>query len=295
MHAQPRQFSKILWVMPAILVLLVFVYWPLVQNFGFATLKWDIFTGGQEFVGAKNFEKLVYDPIFWRSLFNNLLYAVLSIGFQVFGALIVAACVESVRRAKLRNFLRALYFIPSAISLTVAGLLFYFMYEPNMGMLNAILDAVGLGQLAQPWLGQGSTAMVAIIAMSQWQGFGYSALLFAVAIQRIPTELYEAAAIDGIGPIRRFFTVTGPLVREMSGLMMIVTISGAFQVFNEVMVMTSGGPNNSTQVLVTWLYRSGFVRNDFGYAAAIAVVIFALTLIIGLFQLWYTQRKKVQW
>ncbi|MGO1570650.1 MAG: carbohydrate ABC transporter permease [Canibacter sp.] len=295
MHAQPRQFSKILWVMPAILVLLVFVYWPLVQNFGFATLKWDIFTGGQEFVGAKNFEKLVYDPIFWRSLFNNLLYAVLSIGFQVFGALIIAACVESVRRAKLRNFLRALYFIPSAISLTVAGLLFYFMYEPNMGMLNAILDAVGLGQLAQPWLGQGSTAMVAIIAMSQWQGFGYSALLFAVAIQRIPTELYEAAAIDGIGPIRRFFTVTGPLVREMSGLMMIVTISGAFQVFNEVMVMTSGGPNNSTQVLVTWLYRSGFVRNDFGYAAAIAVVIFALTLIIGLFQLWYTQRKKVQW
>lgn len=295
MHAQPRQFSKILWVMPAILVLLVFVYWPLVQNFGFATLKWDIFTGGQEFVGAKNFEKLVYDPIFWRSLFNNLLYAVLSIGFQVFGALIIAACVESVRRVKLRNFLRALYFIPSAISLTVAGLLFYFMYEPNMGMLNAILDAVGLGQLAQPWLGQGSTAMVAIIAMSQWQGFGYSALLFAVAIQRIPTELYEAAAIDGIGPIRRFFTVTGPLVREMSGLMIIVTISGAFQVFNEVMVMTSGGPNNSTQVLVTWLYRSGFVRNDFGYAAAIAVVIFALTLIIGLFQLWYTQRKRVQW
>jgi len=136
--------------------------------------------------------------------------------------------------------------------------------------------------------------MFGIIAMSQWQGFGYSALLFTVAIQRIPTELYEAAQIDGVGPFRRFFTITLPLVREMSGLMMIVTISGAFQVFNEVMVMTSGGPNNSTQVLGTWLYRNGFVRNDFGYAAAIAVVIFLLSLGIGLAQLWYTRKRRVE-
>ena len=136
--------------------------------------------------------------------------------------------------------------------------------------------------------------MVAIIAMSQWQGFGYSTLLFAVAIQRVPGELYEAAALDGIGPVRRFFHVTVPLVREMTGLMIIVTVSGAFQVFNEVMVMTSGGPNNSTQVLSTWLYRSGFVRNDFGYAAAIATVIFVVTLVIAVAQLWYTRRKKVE-
>lgn len=137
--------------------------------------------------------------------------------------------------------------------------------------------------------------MLGIIAMSQWQGFGYSTLLFAVAIQRIPSELYEAASIDGVGPFRRFFMVTLPLVREMTGLMMIVTISGAFQVFNEVMVMTSGGPNNSTQVLGTWLYHSGFVRNDFGYAAAIAMVIFLVTLVIALVQLWITRRRRVEW
>jgi raffinose/stachyose/melibiose transport system permease protein len=161
-------------------------------------------------------------------------------------------------------------------------------------MLNSFLDSVGLHALAQPWLGQESTAMLGIIAMSQWQGFGYSALLFTVAIQRIPSELYEAAQLDGIGGVRRFFTITVPLVREMSGLMMIVTISGAFQVFNEVMVMTTGGPNNSTQVLGTWLYRNGFVRNDFGYAAAIAVVIFVLSLGIGLLQLWYTKKRRVE-
>jgi raffinose/stachyose/melibiose transport system permease protein len=282
-------------VLPAIVLLGVFVYLPLAQNLGFSTIEWDIYSGSQTFIGLANYTKLMGDPIFWSSLGNNVLYSVVSIAFQVFGTLVLAAIVESIRSDRWRRSLRAIYFVPSAISLTVAGLLFYFIYEPNLGLLNHILEGIGLGEWAQPWLGQESTAMLAIIAMSQWQGFGYSTLLFAVAIQRIPSELYEAASIDGIGPIRRFFHVTMPLVREMTGLMMIVTISGAFQVFNEVMVMTSGGPNNSTQVLATWLYRSGFVRNDFGYAAAIATVIFVITLAIALGQLWFTRRRRVEW
>ncbi|HCA85705.1 MAG TPA: ABC transporter permease [Streptomyces sp.] len=283
------------WVVPALVLLGVFVYLPLVQNFGFSVLTWDIYSGSQEYVGLENYRRLAGDPVFWSSFANNLWYAVLSIVFQVFGALLLAALVESVRSDRWQRGLRAVYFIPSAISLTVAGLLFYFVYEPNIGLLNHVLDTVGLGEYARSWLGQESTAMFAIIAMSQWQGFGYCTLLFAIAIQRIPTELYEAAALDGVGPVRRFFQVTLPLVREMTGLMMMVTVSGAFQVFNEVMVMTSGGPNNSTQVLGTWLYRNGFVRNDFGSAAAIGTVLFVITLTIALAQLWITRRKRVEW
>lgn len=283
------------WVVPALVLLGVFVYLPLVQNFGFSVLTWDIYSGSQEYVGLENYRRLVGDPVFWSSFANNLWYAVLSIVFQVFGALLLAALVESVRSDRWQRGLRAVYFIPSAISLTVAGLLFYFVYEPNIGLLNHVLDTVGLAEYARSWLGQESTAMFAIIAMSQWQGFGYCTLLFAIAIQRIPTELYEAAALDGVGPVRRFFQVTLPLVREMTGLMMMVTVSGAFQVFNEVMVMTSGGPNNSTQVLGTWLYRNGFVRNDFGSAAAIGTVLFVITLTIALAQLWITRRKRVEW
>lgn len=290
-----RKIFSLAWVLPALVLLGAFVYLPLVQNLGFSFVEWDIYSGSQTFVGADNYVKLINDPIFWTSLGNNALYAGISILFQVCGALVLAAVIESVRRERWRRALRAIYFIPSAISLTVAGLLFYFIYEPNLGLLNFILNGVGLDALTQPWLGQESTAMMSVIAMSQWQGFGYSTLLFAVAIQRIPSELYEAASIDGIGTIRRFFTVTVPLVREMTGLMTIVTISGAFQVFNEVMVMTSGGPNNSTQVMATWLYRSGFVRNDFGYAAAIAMVIFLVTLVIALAQLWITHRRRVEW
>ncbi|GAB2450618.1 carbohydrate ABC transporter permease [Streptosporangium sandarakinum] len=283
------------WVLPALALVGVFVYFPLAENLGFSTLKWDIYSGSQEFVGLENYRKLVDDPVFWRSLGNNVMYAVVSIAFQVCGALVLAALIESIRSRRWQRILRSIYFIPCAISLTVAGLLFYFIYEPNLGPLNHLLEAVGLGDLGRSWLGEESTAMPAIIAMSQWQGFGYSTLLFAVAIQRIPAEIYHAAALDGTGPVRRFFHVTVPLVREMTGLMMMVTISGAFQVFNEVMVMTGGGPDNSSQVLGTWLYRSGFVRNDFGYAAAIATVIFVITLAIAVAQLWVANRRRVEW
>ncbi|MET4097064.1 sugar ABC transporter permease [Arthrobacter sp. UYCu712] len=290
-----QRWRNLVWVLPAVVLLGVFAYLPLVQNLGFSMLKWDIYSGRQTFVGADNYIKMFNDPIFWKSLLNNTLYAGISIIFQVFGALLLAAMIEGLRSERWRAILRAVYFVPSAISLTVAGLLFYFIYEPRMGILNAALEFLGLGSLTQAWLGQENTAIFGIIAMSQWQGFGYCTLLFAVALQRIPTELYEAASIDGVGAFRRFFSISLPLVREMSSLMMIVTVSGAFQVFNEVMVMTSGGPNNSSQVLGTWLYRSGFVRNDFGYAAAIATAVFIITLVLAVLQLRLSKRRRVQW
>jgi raffinose/stachyose/melibiose transport system permease protein len=283
-------------VIPGLALVLVFVYYPLVLNFWYSASKLNLFTGELSFVGLDNYTRMANDPVFWRSLVNNVLYAGISVVFQVFFALVLAAVIESqVKSGRWRAALRSIYFLPSAMSLTVTGLLFSFIYQPEGGLLNGILDAVGLDHLQQAWLGNSSTAMLAIIAMSQWQGFGYSTLLFAVAIQRIPNEIYEAASIDGVGPFRQIFTVTIPLIREMTGLMMIVTMSGAFQVFNEVMVMTSGGPDNSTHVLGTWLYRSGFVKNDFGYAAAIAVVIFVITLALAIVQVRYTSRKRVVW
>jgi raffinose/stachyose/melibiose transport system permease protein len=288
-------WRNVVWLIPALAVLAVFVYWPLLQNLVFSFLKWNIYSGAQTFVGGQNYLELARDPIFRKALLNNVWYAAISIVFQVFGALLLAAIIESVKSERLRKAFRSIYFIPSAISLTVAGLLFYFIYQPQTGMLDTFLTNLGLGQYAQAWLGHENTAIFAIVAMSQWQGFGYSVLLFSVALQRIPLELYEAAAIDGIGPIRRFLSISMPLVREMTSLMMIVTISGAFQVFNEVMVMTSGGPNNSSQVLGTWLYHAGFITNDFGYAAAIGVAIFVITLILAALQLWVSHRKRVEW
>lgn len=283
------------WVAAAVIVIGWLVYFPVVDNFIISTTHEDIYTGQITFVGFANYTKLLHDPVVWRSLFNNAAYAVLSIVFQVIGALVLAAMVESLPTPRWQKFWRALYFVPSAISITVCGLLFYFIYQPDIGILNGLLSAVGLDGLAHSWLGDPHTAIYGVIAMSQWQGFGYSTLLFAVAMQKIPKDFYDAASIDGAGPLRRSVHITFPLVREMTGLMVIVTITGAFQVFNEVMVMTAGGPNNSSQVLGTWLYQQGFIENDFGYGAAIGVVVFFLTMLAGIAQLWYTRRRRVQW
>ena len=289
-----RDLLSFRWVAIAVILVGWFVYYPIVDNFIVSTTDEDIFTGEVTDVGLANYGRLLHDPIVWTSLWNNCLYAVISIVFQVFGAFLLAAIIEGLDSERMRRFWRAVYFVPSAISITVTGLLFYFIYQPDIGLLDALLRQFGLGELVRPWLGDEHTAIYAIIAMSQWQGFGYSTLLFAVAIQKIPRELYDAAIIDGAGSLRRLWSVTLPLTREMTGLMIIITVTGAFQVFNEVMVMTAGGPNNSSQVLGTWLYQQGFNENNFGYAAAIAAVIFVVTMMTGTAQLIYTRRRRVQ-
>ena len=289
-----RDLLSFRWAAIAVILVGWFVYYPIVDNFIVSTTDEDIFTGEVTDVGLANYQRLFEDPVVWTALWNNFLYAVISVVFQVFGAFLLAALIEGLDSERMRRFWRAVYFVPSAISITVTGLLFYFIYQPEIGLLDALLRGIGLDALARPWLGDEQTAIYAIIAMSQWQGFGYSTLLFAVAIQKIPRELYDAAIIDGAGPLRRLWNVTFPLTREMTGLMIIITVTGAFQVFNEVMVMTDGGPNNSSQVLGTWLYQQAFSQNNFGYGAAIAAVIFVVTLLTGTAQLIYTRRRRVQ-
>ena len=283
------------WVLPALALLLVFVYYPIVENLRLSLYSWNAFSARPVFVGLDNYRTAVEDPIFWRALRNNTVFAVTSLVFQVGFSLVLAAVLEEFVHQRLRGILRTVYFIPAVISITVAGILFSFLYNPQIGLLNRALGALGLDSWQHSWLGEPGTAMWSIIAMSQWQSIGYTAILFVVAIQRVPREFYEAARIDGAGRIRSFFSITVPMVREMTTLITILTISGAFLVFNEVMVMTAGGPSNSSQVLGTWLYRNAFLNDDMGYAAAIATVIFVITLLIGASQIYVSRRRRIEW
>jgi raffinose/stachyose/melibiose transport system permease protein len=283
------------WVLPAVALLVVFVYYPIVENIRLSFYSWSAFSVRPAFVGLDNYATAVADPVFWHAIWNNGLYAVVSLFFQVGVAVVLAAVLEEVVHQRLRGILRTVYFIPATISITVAGILFSFLYNPQIGLLNRALDAVGLGSLAHDWLGDPSTSIWSIIAMSQWQSIGYTAVLFVVAIQRIPRELYEAAKVDGSGHLRTFFSITVPLLREMTTLVVILTMSGAFLVFNEVMVMTAGGPSNSSHVLGTWLYRNAFLSDNMGYASAIATVIFVITFALSAAQILITRRRRVQW
>ncbi|KRF27510.1 carbohydrate ABC transporter permease [Phycicoccus sp. Soil802] len=289
------RWRSLAWVLPALVLLLVFVYYPIVDNLRLSLFSWNAFSVAPTFVGLDNYRTAFHDPIFWTALRNNTVFAIVSLVFQVGFSLVLAALLEEFVHERLRGILRTIYFIPAVISITVAGILFSFLYNPEIGLVNRLLGAVGLESWQHSWLGEPSTAMGSIIAMSQWQSIGYTAILFVVGIQRIPKEFHEAAKVDGAGPIRRFFSVTVPMVREMTTLIIILTVSGAFLVFNEVMVMTAGGPSNSSQVLGTWLYRNAFLNDDMGYASAIATVIFVITLAIGAVQIVVSRRRRIQW
>lgn len=294
MNSRMARLRNLAWVTPALLMVLTFLYYPILQNLWLSLYKFSGFMPGRVFVGLDNYRQAWNDSIFRTALFNNTAYAVISVVCQVFLSLVLAVVLEETVGPRLRGFLRTVYFIPATIATTVAGILFSFVYHPQIGFLNALLARLGLEEWEHAWLGEQATAIWSIIGMSQWQNIGYTTTLFIVAVQAVPRELYEAAQVDGASRIRTFFSITIPLVREMTTLMVIVTVSGAFLVFNEIIATTQGGPANSTHTLGTWLYMSAFMMDDMGYASAIASVVFLITSASAVIQLWVSQRKRVE-
>ncbi len=278
---------------PVLCLLFVFLYSPLIADFDYSLHDWSSLSPTWRAVGLANFRGLLRDALFWQSLRGNILYAVVSLIFQVCFALVLAAILESsIIGRRTSTCLRVAYFVPSILPITVIGLLWQVMYQPDVGLVDQALNAVGLGNFAHAWLGERQTALPAIIAVSQWQWTGYLTVLFIVAIRAIPRELYEAADIDGAGAWHRFRHVTVPGVQETTVLMALITIFGAIKVFDIVWVMTGGGPNNASQVLGSYMYRTAFRDDRVGYASAIAVVMFVLSAIIGGLQLRWSRRRE---
>ncbi len=263
------------------IILSLFVFYPLVRNMIYSFQSFTLSSVAKEWVGLKNYMTLFSDKIILTCLKNNILYALISIVIQVGFGLVLAAVLEDVAFRKLSPVLRSIYFVPTVISMTVVCLLFEFIYNPQIGLLNSFLEIIGLPGLSRIWLGSKKTAMFSVIAVSQWQSTGYVTMLFIVAIQKIPKDLYEAAQVDGAGKIKRFFYITVPQVRQMFFVTMILTVSGAFTVFNEPYILTGGGPGTATMVLSLHMYQTGFVKNNMGYASTIAMVIFVITALLS--------------
>lgn len=281
MNTRKKNLGALLFCLPGLLILAVFVYFPLIENIIYSFQSFSLSSSSKTFVGLNNYKELFSDPVIWQSFKNNVLYAVVSVVMQVFFGLILAAFLEDKVFRRSESFFQTVFFIPTLLSLTVVCLLFEFVYNPQMGLLNSFLEAIGLDSLTRIWLGNRDTAMLSIIAVSQWQSFGYVTMLFIVAIQKIPSDLYEAAIVDGAGKIRRFFTITCPMVKQMFFVTMVLTVSGAFTVFNEPYILTGGGPGTATMVLSLHMYQTGFVMNRMGYASTIAMLIFVITAVLS--------------
>jgi raffinose/stachyose/melibiose transport system permease protein len=279
-----RKFVPYLYLAPCLLMVGLFIYYPIVENLRSSFFTWTPFSDVKEFIGIDNYTRLFHDSIFLLAIKNNFVHAVISFVLQVFGSLIVAAILEDQVFKRFAPLLRTVYFFPVLISISVIGLLFSFIYSPDIGLLNKFLSMIGLEEYARGWLGDGETAMYAVIAMGQWQGIGYTAMLYIVAIQKIPGELYESAKMDGCNKIQMFWYVTMPQVKDMISVVTIITLSQSILVFSDVYVLTNGGPGNSSQVLSTYLYNKAFVENEMGYASTIANVILVLTFLLYLVQ-----------
>ncbi|MFD4450769.1 carbohydrate ABC transporter permease [Bacillus velezensis] len=286
-----KRFIPYLFLAPA-LIFLLFVYIPIIENVFFSLFEWSSFQPEKTFIGLKNYIDLFHDPVFFTALRNNVLYAVISLIFQVGGGLILAAVLEDRLVRKWSPFFRTVFFLPVVISMTVIALLFDFIYNPEIGLLNQLLEAVRLDELTRAWLGDENTAMLSVIFVSQWQSVGYIAMLYIVSIQSIPAELYESAQLDGAGKIQQFFHITVPQTKEMSFVAVVMTLTGAFTVFNEPYILTGGGPGNASEVLSTFLYKSAFTKDMMGYASAIATVVLLLTLALSLIQMKFFKTGK---
>jgi len=286
LNAILRSATPYLFLLPAILVMAIFVYLPIVENFYYSLFRWSAIDPDLKFIGMGNYIRLFSDKYIWLSLRNNVLYAVISVFFQVFIALVLAYLLEAkIIRPKWGTAFRNILFLPAVLAVTVVGLTWYLIYRPDTGLINQFLRLINLDSLTHTWLGEGDTAIFAVIGVSQWQWVGYCMVLFIVAIQSIPDELFESARIDGAKAWQQFLLVAVPMVRETTLVLTTITVIGGFKVFDIVYVMTGGGPNHASDVLGNYLYRVGFRNDEMGYSSAIASLLFVITFALTFLQL----------
>jgi multiple sugar transport system permease protein len=235
--------------------------------------------------GTTRYVVLAADPGFMRSLVNNFFFAIVVIPLQTGIGLLLALVVTQKLRGE--NFFRTMYFAPVVTSMVVVATVWRYLYDVNNGLVNAMLQAGSFG-LIQPvnWLGDASVAMWAIIIMSVWQGAGFQMMLFVAGLQQIPEERYEAAGIDGANAWQKFLYITIPGLRNVMVFNFIIITISAFQLFDQVLVMTNGGPDNATSTVVFHMFKNGFREQDIAYASTIAVVFFLIIILIN-----YLQRR----
>ena len=278
------------FVAPALLVYGIFVLYPIVQSVAYSFYQWSGIAPGFTFVGLGNYQQVLQTPVFWKALGNNLILVIASILTQLPLALGVALLL-STRLRGLRLF-RTIYLFPLLMSTVAIALLWTFIYNPNLGLLNALLDALNLRGWQRGWLGDEATALWAVIGVISWHCVPFYMVLFLAGLTNIPHELYEAARLDGAGNWGVFQHVTLPLMRGVIRTAAILSLIGSLKYFDLIWVMTGGGPNNATELMATYMYKQAFEQYRMGYASSVAVVLFVIAFVISSVVLIVDQRRS---
>ncbi len=309
-HGKRFDWGAYGYLLPVVSIILCFHVLPIFYSLAISFYEWDLMSD-PNWVGLENFRRLVDDPMFYKSLVNTLYYVLFSVPLSIGAALLIAMLLNHPIAGI--GIYRTIYFLPVITSINAVSIVWNFIYHPEYGLLNKLLALVNIAPrpwLQDPtplmhlvghtlglpwpdWLPAGpSVAMMSIILMSVWKGLGYNVIIFLAGLQNIPKHLYEAATIDGASRWQQFRNITWPLLSPTTFFVFTMSCIGSFQVFSQIYMMTPrGGPMKSTMVIVFYLYQKAFVKFEFGYALAIAFVLFLMVFALTLFNKLYVEKK----
>ncbi|GBD16716.1 Lactose transport system permease protein LacF [bacterium HR26] len=279
------------FVAPALAFLLVFAFLPFVFTIYVSLHEWNMLTPvtSMPFRGLENYRYLLLDdPLFRQTFANTVTFAVGNVALSTLLGLMVALALNS--RVRFRTFWRAIYFLPYVTSSVAIAIVWANIYNANYGLLNGILEMLGLPP--QRFLASVSQAMPSVIAVAVWHSVGYFMILFLAGLQNIPGELYDAAKVDGAGDWQRFRFITLPLLKPTMLFVVVVNTLISLQVFDLVFILTNGGPVNATNTLVLYMYRTAFEFTRMGRATAMAILLFLITFVITLVQLHLLRERR---
>jgi multiple sugar transport system permease protein len=275
------------FVSPAVFLIAIFGLVPVVWSLLLSFQQTDLTSAGT-WSGGANYRRMVHDPVFWQAARQTLLYCVLFVPITMVLAVPIAVLLN--QKVRGMTFYRMAVFAPLVTSTVATGVIFSWLYNPQIGLVNAGLDKLGLPQ--QGFFQSTGEALPAVVGMTVWGWLGFAVIIYLSALQDVPRELMEAAALDGCGRFRAFWKVELPLLAPASSFLLVWLTINALQLFDEVYVTTKGGPLHASTVLVYYLYQQAFVNFDGGYAAAIGCALFVVILIVTVVQLWLGRRSS---
>lgn len=283
------------FVAPALIAIAIFFVIPVVSALLLSLTDFDIYAladlDNLRFVGLRNYEQLLSNPLFWGAMKNTLWFAVLGVPLSI-AASLAAAVILNARVVKWRPIWRVMFFAPYVTTLVATAVVWRYLLHTRYGVINWALQGVGLPPV--DWLGQPETSIPAILMFVVWKIFGYNMLIFLAVLQTVPDDLYEAARIDGAGPWKQFRHVTLPAIAPTMLLVSIISVAGFFQLFAEPYVMTQGGPAQSTVTVLYFMYEEGFKWWNLGSASAVAFILFLCIFAVTMVQLWAARRMGAE-
>lgn len=295
-HRKKNKFDwyTLLFILPAFLVYAGFVLFPAISSIYYSFTSWNGVETNMNFIGISNYKELL-DPgnvRFWGAILRTFIVAiVVAIGNNII-ALALAMMVDKVKI--LKGFFRSSFYIPVLISATVAGFIWKIMYNNNFGVFNHVLSALGLENMTNDWLGNPKTALISLIVTILWQGAGYYMIIYLAGLQSIPEELTEAAKIDGANSWQQFWRVTFPLLAGSITINMTLALINGMKVFDQINVMTSGGPGFATETMTYYIYKVAFAEMRQGLGTAASIILFVLILVFNQVQSRVLRSREVE-